>query len=594
MNNKYTFFFFLYLPALLLFNCSNEKEAERPNILIAISDDQSWPHASAYGTDFVQTPNFDRVAEEGILFHNAIVTSPGCAPSRGSIALGRYPWQNEHAGSHNTVWPKKFKTLADYLMENDYQVGYTGKGVGPFAWALGGRTTNPAGPVFEAENLEPPYDGISSTDYSANFDYFLSQINEKEPFFFWYGAHEPHRRYEYGSGEEEGKAITDEEVPAFLPVTDTVKNDLLDYALEIEWFDKHLGQILQIIENKGMMENTLIFVTADNGMPFPAAKANCYEYGIHVPLAVKWGARIKSGRQVEDVVSLADIFPTLFEIVDLELPQTYPVSGKSMTNLLYSDESGKIDENRNAVYASRERHSSARYANLGYPQRAIRTDQYLLIRNYKPERWPAGAPEKFNEEGEKVPAYHDIDYGPTLQYYIDHQDDPSMKPFVKQALSPRPFEELYDIIEDPACQNNLSNDPEFKTIKDQLSKQLSDFLIKTEDPREVGPDKDIFETHPRYFVIRDFPEPDWKEDLDQEYLKELISKVGKNDAPVVPPDEINEGEIILGKWHMIEKNGGWQLYDRVNDPDLTNDLSKLKGDVVGSLQQAYGYWREKD
>ncbi|MDH5602683.1 MAG: sulfatase-like hydrolase/transferase, partial [Cyclobacteriaceae bacterium] len=120
---------------LLQYSCSTEKEnnsdeysIDRPNILIAISDDQSFPHTSAYGSGMIQTPGFDRVAKDGILFMNCITPSPGCAPSRSGLLTGRYPWQNEQAGQHASEYPQKFVTFPDRLEANGYHVGYTGKG----------------------------------------------------------------------------------------------------------------------------------------------------------------------------------------------------------------------------------------------------------------------------------------------------------------------------------------------------------------------------------------------------------------------------------------------------------------------------------
>jgi uncharacterized sulfatase len=408
---------------------------KKPNILIAISDDQSYPHTSASGSTFVNTPAFDRIADSGILFTNAFVTSPGCAPSRASMVLGRYPWQNEHAGNHAAAWPRKLLGFPDLLEDAGYFVGYTGKGVDPFQHGLGGRETNPAGKEFnEFRNDPPARPGIMPVDYARNFAAFLDEKDPDEPFLFWYGGKEPHRSFDPGSGVRAGKNTNDVQVPPFLPDTGEIRSDLLDYALEIEWFDQHLASIITLLEERGELDNTLIIVTSDNGMAFPSAKATSYEYGLHVPLAISWGDRIEGGRTVDDLVSLLDIYPTLFELLELPLPGERPVAGKSMTGILLPDAGAKAEPLRDAVYAGRERHSSARWQNLGYPQRTVRTDQYLYTWNFYPERWLAGSPEKFDENGELVTAFHDVDQASSHSkvanaILVDEREDPSITPF---------------------------------------------------------------------------------------------------------------------------------------------------------------------
>ncbi len=493
-------------------------KGSRPNVLIAISDDQSFPHCGAYGTRWINTTSFDKIAGEGILFMNCIAPSPGCAPSRSSLMTGRYPWQNEHAGQHQAEYPRKFVTFPDMLEKSGYHIGYTGKGCDPFNWKISGRTRNPVGPAYNDIQYPgdavdaPPSSGISLTNYAENFKAFYLEKDPGQPFFFWYGAFEPHRIYEQNSGIRHGKRRTDAVVPGFLPDADTIRGDLLDYALEIEWFDLHLQRMLEFLEEKGDLENTLVMVTSDNGMPFPRAKANGYEYGIHLPLAMAWPAGIDPGRIVEDPVSFVDFAPTILELAGGDLEKgMLPMSGKSLLNILGSAENGVVDRDRVAVYSSRERHSSSRWNNLGYPQRAIRTRDFLFILNLKPERWPAGAPVRVDENGNPEPgaAYHDIDDSPTLQYMYDHQSDELVKPLFEQATAKRPAMELYDINQDPYCLVNLADDGQYEKIREDLHKKLKAYLTETADPRMVGEDPDIFETYKRYALIRHFPKPDW-------------------------------------------------------------------------------------
>ena len=432
--------------------------------------------------------------------------------------LGRYPWQNEQAGQHQEEYPLKYVTFPDVLEKAGYHIGYTGKGCDPFNWKISGRTRNPAGPEYNdiryAENSpdSPPASGISRINYAENFKAFLREKGPGQPFFFWYGAREPHRVYEQNSGIRSGKKLSEAVVPRFLPDADSIRGDLLDYALEIEWFDLHLQRILEYLETEDELDNTLVIVTSDNGMPFPRAKANVYEYGIHLPLAMAWPAGISPGRVVEDPVSFVDFAPTFLELAGDDLEQNMlPMTGQSLLDILASGESGLLGKHHTAVYASRERHSSSRWNNLGYPQRAIRTRDYLYILNLKPERWPAGAPVRMDENGypEHGVAYHDIDYSPSLQYLCNHGTEARLKTFLEWATALRPAVELYDVRKDPYCLVNLAENEQYRDLRGELHEQLNAFLIETEDPRLVGEDPDIFESYKRYAPIRRFPKPEW-------------------------------------------------------------------------------------
>jgi uncharacterized sulfatase len=476
-----------------------------------ISDDQSFPHASAYGTSWVKTPNFDQVARQGILFTSAFVTSPGCSPSRASILTGRYPWQIEEAGTHASSFPVKYKTFTQALEENGYLVGFTGKPWSPGDWQVSGWKQNPVGKEYNQKKLKPPYTGISPIDYAGNFDLFLEKRQTGQPFFFWLGTHEPHRVYEEGSGIKAGKSEKDVLVPGFLPDHPIVRNDLLDYAVEIEWFDKHLGLALEKLAAIGELENTLIIVTADNGMSFPRAKANCYDPGIHVPLAICWGNQIPKGRTIDAPTSTVDLAPTILEAAGLKFDGQFPMSGKSMLAHLTSSTDKSWNSEKHTIFAGRERHSSARYENHGYPQRIIRTEKYLYIKNYHPEYWPSGDPQVYLKDGSlsKIHgAYLDIDDGPTLQFYQNQNvSNQEFAPFFLAAMAKRSAEELYNIQNDPDCMNNLAGKPEFSKVQKQLSKKLIRHLIATGDPREVGSNPEIWEAYPRLNgEIRKFPQ----------------------------------------------------------------------------------------
>jgi len=492
----------LLLPLVTATSCDRQ-EAKRPNILFVIADDQSYPDASIYGSNMVHTPGFDLIASKGALFHNAYVTSPGSSPSRASILTGMYPWQIEEAGTHASSFPAKYNCYPDILAGAGYHIGFTGKGWGPGDWKISGRPHNPAGPDYNEHKLDPPYSGISKIDYTANFKQFLSERDKDQPFCFWLGTHEPHRPYENMSWVKEGDSLSMAAVPGFLPTSDEVKGDLLDYAVEIEWFDKHLMNCIEELNRIGELENTIIIVTADNGMSFPHAKANCYDAGIHVPLAICWGQKIKPSQIIDHLVSMVDLAPTFLQAAGLETHAAHV--GQSLLPLL-------TDHNevysRSKAFAGRERHSCSRYDNQGYPMRSIRWKDYLLVRNFHPERWPAGDPQELGKDGkpkEMHKGYFDIDAAPSKDYLISHRNDPSVALFFEASVAKRPEYELYDLAKDPACMKNRASESDYSNILAEMKQLLQFELKETNDPR-IGNDPEIWESYPRIEgKMRKFP-----------------------------------------------------------------------------------------
>lgn len=467
---------------------------ERPNILFIIADDASYNSMSIYGSEYIKTPNFDKLASEGVLFTNAYSNNPKCAPARASLLTGRYSWQLEEAVVHRPLMPEKWMFYPELLEKSGYFVGFTGKGWGPGLWKRG--DNNPAGRSYDSLKLKPPYSGISNKSYSGNFKLFLETKEKDKPFCFWLGTHEPHRSYEKDSYLKAKRTLEDVKVQKFYPDNKIVRGDLMDYALEVEWFDEQIGRAMKILEERGELDNTIIIATSDHGMPFPRVKGQIYEESVHVPFAVRWGARIKPGRIVDDFINFPDVAPTLMEVAGLKPhPQ---MTGKSFVELLLSNESGWLDSTRAFSILGKERHDIGRDDGdkiaVGYPVRAIRTKDYLYSRNYEPQRWPAGDPEH---------GYKNSDDGPTEDYLVSISHD-SLNPdfrFYELGFSFRPEEELYNVRNDPDCMNNLLNYPQdreikeyHKEIKEYLAAKLQDELVKQADPRALG-NGEIFDTY---------------------------------------------------------------------------------------------------
>lgn len=462
----------------------------RPNILFCISDDQSWMHASAYGCSWVQTPGFDRVAREGLLFKNAYTPNAKCAPSRACILTARNTWQLEAACNHWCHFPSQFKTYPEALNDQGYHVGWTGKGWAPgIAKDADGKSRQMTGKRYATEKSKPPTKSISSNDYAANFETFLADADAK-PWCFWFGATEPHRGYEYGTGVSVGgKSIDDiDEVPPFWPDNPVTRNDMLDYALEIEHFDSHLSRMLQQLESTGQLDNTLIIVTADNGMPFPRVKGQSYEMSSHLPLAIMWKQGIQQpGRRIEDLVSFIDFAPTIMQAAGIAWDDTgmKESPGRSLLPIFAAAESKR--PHRECVVFGKERHDIGRPEDQGYPMRGIVAGDFLYVHNYETNRWPSGNPET---------GYLNCDGSPTKTELLNgRRYGTDLAGRWQMAFGKRPAEELYRISSDRYCMNNLAAIPAFETVRQQLAAKLLQRLQDEKDPRIDDP-SNYFESMP--------------------------------------------------------------------------------------------------
>ncbi len=450
---------------------------KRPNILFAIADDWGHGHAGAYGCKWVSTPAFDRVAREGVLFTNTFTSNPKCSPCRATILTGRNSWQLKEAINHFSIFPSDFPVYPDVLEKAGYFVGLTGKGWGPGDFKSTGWKRNPAGPSFDQFKNKPPASGISPLDYARNFEAFLEQRPKDKPFCFWLGGHEPHRAYEQGSGERAGKNPADVVLPKYYPDSRVIRSDMLDYAVEVEWFDTHVGRALAALERAGELDNTLVVVTSDHGMPFPRVKGQIYEHGFHIPLAVRWGRNIPAGRVVDDFINTRDFAPTFLEAAGVEKAGT--MTGRSFLDVLKSPKSGTVDASRNEMLICKERHDLGRPNDWGYPVRAIRTGEFLYIRNYEPERWPVGNPET---------GYRNCDDSPTKTFLISGFDE-----YYRLNFGKRPPEELYLVKTDPDCVNNVATDVKYAQAMRQLRDRMEETLRGEGDPRMLGR-ADFFDT----------------------------------------------------------------------------------------------------
>jgi N-sulfoglucosamine sulfohydrolase len=447
----------------------------RPNVLFIIADDHSWPHTGAYGDTIVKTPAFDSLARQGVLFNYAYSAAASCTISRNAILTGQQPWRLEEGALFGGTLARKFDVFPLLLEDAGYEVAWAGKSWGPGDLKAGGwGNRHPAGRQTRPPGIRP-----------ANFERFLADRPKDRPFFFWFGSTDPHRTYKPGSGIASGKKLEDVTVPPFWPDVPEVRSDILDYYVEVENFDRQVGQLLRALRQNGVFENTIVIVTSDHGMPFPRCKADCYDMSNHVPLVISWPAKLPGGRVVDDFASLTDVAPTLLEAAAAHVPPS--MTGRSLMGVLTSTKSGLVDPSRDFVVTSYERHGWCRPNGATYPIRAIRTHGQMYLWNLEPDRWPNGDPSfpavPYPGRGTE---FMDIDPSPTKTYVIEHSKKPEAARSFEVCLGKRPGEELYDMKTDPHQMRNLATESAHAAIKSDLRERLEAYLRETDDPRMVG------------------------------------------------------------------------------------------------------------
>ncbi|MEC5128735.1 sulfatase [Verrucomicrobiales bacterium BCK34] len=518
-----------FLLLISLFAATGVSLAEdRPNFLFLFADD--WGrHASIYGeaaaggvNDVVSTPTFDRIARDGVLFNYAHVSAPSCTPCRTAVITGQHFWRTG-TGSIllGAVYPDHIPGFPDLLRDAGYHIGYTYK-----VWAPGTPRDAPFTADEQYHDAGTRFNGFSQNvtkllaggqlldeakeellnEVRGNFRAFLADQEEGQPFCYWFGPTNVHRKWIKGSGKALWGIDPDSlkgKMPAFLPDVPAVRQDLADYLGEVAAWDASMAVILEELEKSGQSDNTLIAVSGDHGAPgFPHGKCNLYDFGTGVALAVS-GPGVKGGRIVDDLTSLTDLAPTFLAAAGLDVPGE--MTGRSLWPVLESGKEGLIDETRTRVFTGRERHvDSARADFMPYPQRCIRTHDYALIVNFRPDRWPMGdpygledgeSPSKDDLENDTRITLRDEDAGPTKAWLVGARGEEAWKSHFDWVYGKRPKYELYDLSKDPDETQNVADDPDYKSIRARLEAELLAELKATGDPRLVEDGK-FFETSP--------------------------------------------------------------------------------------------------
>ena len=492
----------------------------RPNVLVFFADD--WGrYASPYArlepggpSELISTPSVERMAREGMLFTNAFVNAPSCTPCRSSLLSGQYFWRTGlGAILQGARWDDSIPSYPLLLEQAGYHIGHTYKVWSPGAPSDqphgGARTAfNSAGRKFNnfSQHVEQGRDRQAARrelldEIRGNLAAFLQSVPDDTPFCYWCGPTNTHRKWVQGSGLRHWGLDPEQlvgKLPKFLPDEPLIREDFCDYLGEVQAVDLGLGVLLEELDRRGLADNTLVIVSGDHGIPgIPRGKCDMYDLGTRVPLLVRWPGVVRPGLVIDDFVSLPDLAPTILQAAGLQPPEV--MTARSLLPVLAADQSGRIDPSRDAVIIGRERHvAAARHDYLPYPQRAIRTAEYLYIINFKPDRWPMGTapgfglpleadwPEFAALRDNTLVAFADLDASPTKGWLLTHRDQPRVVAAVELTLGLRPAEELYRVFDDPDQLHNLAEVAELQSVKAQLRQRLLATLQSTGDPRVVA------------------------------------------------------------------------------------------------------------
>jgi N-sulfoglucosamine sulfohydrolase len=424
--------------------------ATKPNVIVFHSHDFGQ-YLQCYGVKTVQTPNFDKFAEQGVRFARSFCTAPGCSPSRASLFTGRYPHNNGVMGlTHaNFAWdlhPEE-KHLAQYLKE----AGYATVAVGVIHETRSGAKR--CGYDWHIKK------NLAAEGTTAGLEELKHLAAAGEPFYLFAGFTEPHRLpYPKGPDQpQEGHGLPGPhlkpdgslgvQVPGYLRDTAGTREELAGLQGAMRHLDEQFGRWVQAVHDLGLETNTLMVATTDHGIPMPRAKCSVYEPGLQVALLLRHAGRNgwHGGVVRNEMVSNIDVLPTILDLVGIPVPSN--VQGRSFAPLL----DGRAYTLNTTIFGELTYH--------GYydPQRSIRTDTHKLIANFS-----------------TAPSFQD----PSQQWRP--KSDVLTPEYPASAF--HPHLELYELTKDPWEQNNLAGNPQHASIQSELARRLHRHMVETDDP----------------------------------------------------------------------------------------------------------------
>ncbi|MFN3189802.1 MAG: sulfatase [Aureliella sp.] len=450
--------------------------ADRPNVVLFIADDVSWNDYGCYGNELARTPNIDALAANGLQFQNAILTASSCSPSRASIVTGRYPHNNGKAAELHLPIAANLPWFPELLREAGYYTALCGKNHMKVDNNVGVDSSDPRGRAFDL--VDSSRAKGNSGGHSKWLDTTRNRPKDK-PFFFWFAAFDAHRGWdadrewsptEYGPKHEPNRVA----VPPFLRDSPATRDDLASYYNEVTRFDHFIGQVVGELERQQVLDETLILVLADNGRPFPRAKTRLHDSGMKTALVAHWPKGIQRSGEVQGLVSVIDLAPTILSMAGVDIPAT--MQGVSLEPMFES----------NSAIVRKYAFSEHNWHDYEAHGRSIRDGKFLYIKNNRPyQMWQGPA------DSVRSPSHVDLIKANAAGDLTAAQSDVFMKP--------RPAEELYLASEDPDQLNNLVGNPAYEAELERLRELLEAWAFQTADsvPAQLSADSFDRETGDR-------------------------------------------------------------------------------------------------
>jgi N-sulfoglucosamine sulfohydrolase len=430
-----------YITVFFLFNMGFRVEGyqrndQKPNIVIFISDDHGYYDAGVYGNKIIKTPNIDRIAEEGKTFINAFAASPLCSPSRCVIETGLMPFRN---GGHKFGSPIRddVKTMPEYFKELGYYTAEIGK-------------------FHHPPRYKFPYDFTNDNENMAQS--FIHSYKGDKPLFLVVCTHPPHTPW------IDNRIYNAQNIklpPNFIDTYKT-REDMARYYSDVTLMDSILGNVLNALEDQDLINNTMFIYTSDQGANWPFAKWTLYDAGLRVPLIVCWPETIEPGSKTDAMISLADILPTCIEVAG-KTPPEY-LDGKSFMEII----KGIKEHHREVVFGTHTGNDNGGPGIWNHcPTRMIRNERYKYILNLEPD-----SIFYTHITGCKPECVHYLPFWNSWEKEAETNEHAYQ--IVKKYIQ-RPLEELYDLNNDPYEMNNLANDPGYWDILNSLKKHLAEW-----------------------------------------------------------------------------------------------------------------------
>ncbi len=441
--------------------------AAKPNILLLLSDDHSYPYVGAYGNADVRTPNLNQLAAEGMRFNRMFVTSPSCVPSRASLMTGRSPVA-VRMGRFTSPLPTEVAALPDLLRD---QAGYF-TGAGGRNYHLDGPTTARSPVVGEIldryslrtfadrlDNIQPvqlgPADSLKA---------FLDVVPSGRPWFFWLGFDDTHFPWTQQGllGAPDPAKL---KVPGYLPDLPGVRSDLAKYIAEVEHMDIAIKNVMNALSERGFANNTVVVFMGDNGLSLPHGKGTLYDPGVQVPMFIRWPGVIRPGLVTSTLISGEDFAPTMLEIAGVAPPEE--MSGVSFLKLLQGNASFV---ERTYIFTARVPHGGdgGLYPNIAASvfdlSRSVRSQNFKLIYNTTPHQPVQPI------DSQSAPSW--------LEMKAAFAGGTLAPRFVRAYFTtPRPTYELYNLTTDPNELINLAGNPQFAQVLLELKQALTEKMV---------------------------------------------------------------------------------------------------------------------